>query len=97
MPKYKTKQEEIEAVQFTNPQNVLAVKSLAGHNFNLLNEPDEDDPDFIAELFATEHSEWLGVALNDWIIKDSKGNLTVLDPEEFEEKYEASGKSPSRK
>lgn len=97
MPKFRTKPFEIEAVQFTNPQNTLSIQALAGNNFNLLDQPDEDDPDVIAEVWDNLHNTWVGVKLNQWIIKGMKGEIYPCDPEVFEAKYEPSGKSPSRK
>ena len=57
-------------------------------------------PDWLKELVTVRENAVLqidtnfgivGVKPGQWVVKDSRGNLHILDPEEFHRKYEAAG------
>lgn len=89
MARFKTKPFEIEAIQF-NGDNVDELVEFTKGQFNwLLPEDRTDDPDCVAEVFDKLHSTWVGVKVNQWIIRGQKGEYYPCDPEIFEAKYEA--------
>ena len=95
MAKFRTKPFEIEAIQFTG-DNEAEIQALTGTDkFNLVDPEDRtDDPDVVAQVLDILHSTWVGVKVNQWIIKGSKGEFYPCDPEVFEAKYEAVNAPP---
>lgn len=85
--RFTTKPFEIEAILFTG-DNEDEIKQMAGKNFWLLNDINDDDPDFKAEVFDEIHSTWVGVKAGQWIIRGQKGEFYPCDPEIFAMKYE---------
>lgn len=99
--KYRTKPFEIEAMQFTgynfydvqawvgsreiSPTWIIYKFQEAGTYMNW------DDDDIVAEVYDELHSTWVGVKLDQFIIKGSKGEFYPCDPEIFNEKYEPIG------
>lgn len=88
--RFKTKPFEIEAIQFTG-DNLQVIKDWTEGQFSFVEEQerDPDELDICAEVYDMLHSTWVGVRLNQWIIKGQKGEFYPCDPEIFEAKYEA--------
>lgn len=97
--KYRTKPFEIEAVQFngSNWEEVQAFSGKRENNFgfdqNAFAEVEEywpdPEPGVVAVIWDFLHSTWVGVRINDYIIKGMKGEFYPCDPQVFEAKYEA--------
>lgn len=86
--RYRTKQMEIEAVQFDGGNFAELLNFTDKKFFPVAEEDRHDDPDIIAEVFDYLHSTWVGVKTDQFIIKGMKGEYYPCDPEVFETKYE---------
>lgn len=99
--KYKTKPFEIDAVKFTG-DNWGEVRKFVGPFDTKGVYPNghvtkfikyevtslHDDPDIIAQVYDYLHRTWVGVKINQYIIRGMKGEFYPCDPEVFEAKYE---------
>lgn len=79
----------IDAVQF-NGTNYEAVQALTGRSQFAMVDPEDrgDDPSIVAEVFDTLHSTWVGVHVDDWIIRGIQGEHYPCKPDVFEETYD---------
>lgn len=85
---YKTRPFKIEAIQFDGG-NWGELASFTDGVFYPVDEEDRgDDPDIVAEVYDKLHSTWVGVKLDQFIIKGNKGEFYPCDPEIFHAKYE---------
>jgi len=88
MNKYKLKPLEIEAVQLTNKTFRECVE-LIGHNLVDCKWDDSNrSPCFWYISFITEEGNLYNAYNEDYIIRDSSGNLSSKTKESFEEEYE---------
>ena len=90
--RYRKKPVVIEAMQF-NGTNYEDVWSFAGSGHFRMVDPEDrtDDPSIVAEVFDTLHSTWVGVHVDDWIIKGVQGEFYPCNPDVFDVTYEVSG------
>jgi hypothetical protein len=87
--KYRKKPVVIEAVQFTQADEFAPAHIMGAPFYPVAVEDRGDDPDVIAEVYDKLHSTWVGVKLNQWIIKGVQGEFYPCDPDVFEATYEA--------
>jgi hypothetical protein len=60
---------EVQALQWTG-DNVRKMQLFADTNFEVLNEPDDRDPDATASVFDHLHKTWILVHTSDWVVCD---------------------------
>lgn len=79
----------VDAVQFTG-DNEAEVQEFAGRTrFHVIHPEDRvDDPDVIAEVMDDLHSTWVGVKVNNWIIRGVAGEYYPCDEAVFANTYE---------
>lgn len=80
--RYKEKPVVVEAVQY-NGHNIDTIWEAFGTT--AIHGRDENNPDWL--IVATPFGD-RNVHVGDWIIKTSKGDLKVLDPKNFDARYE---------
>jgi hypothetical protein len=86
--KFRKKPVVIEAIQF-HGSNVSDVREFTGTLFfAVVYPPDRDDPEVVAEVWDKLHSTWVGVKLDQWIIKGVQGEFYPCDEQVFEDTYE---------
>ena len=100
--KYRTKPFEIEAIQFTG-ENWDEIQEFCGEHsasYNpLVDLPTFDhveswwpshtyEPDIVAVVWDYLHQTWVGVRINDFIIRGSRTEYYPCDPFVFDSKYE---------
>lgn len=90
--KYQKKPVVVEAIQYTgdNLEEVQEFATVEKPSFfqEIAEEDRSDDPEQIAEVWDKLHGTWVGVYLNDWIIKGIKGEFYPCNSEVFSETYE---------
>jgi len=85
--KFRTKQFEIEAVQFTG-KNPEEVSEFTNGKFHLVFPVTDETDEIVAVVFDKLHDTNVGVKAGQWIIRGMKGEYYPCDPEVFEAKYE---------
>lgn len=68
-------------------QNEAEVESLCA-NFQVLDEPCDEDPEATAQMCANPHRVWTLVYTGDWIVERIGGGFERVRAEDFEERYE---------
>ena len=88
--KYVKKPVVIDAVQF-NGTNYEQVWELTGRTHFRMVDPENrgDDPSIVAEVFDGLHNTWVGVHVDDWLIRGVRGETYPCLADVFEETYEA--------
>jgi len=95
--RFRTKPVEIEAIQFTGgDKNFGDIREFCGGRMDdkwfmpnfMLTQDIWEDRQIVAQVWDKLHSTWVGVKLNQWIIKGQKGEFYPCDPETFAWKYE---------
>jgi hypothetical protein len=88
MGTYKSKPVKIEAIQFDGGNFGELAIFTDGRFFPVDEEDRDDDPEIVAQVLDVLHSTWVGVKVDQYIIKGTKGEFYPCDPEVFREKYE---------
>lgn len=78
----------IQAIRFTG-DNVAELEGFTGGLFATVDPEDRnDDPEIVAEVFDVLHKTWVGVKLDQWIIRGVQGEFYPCDEQVFEQTYE---------
>lgn len=83
--KFRTKQFEIEAIQFTDSsiEKFYEISKFTNGQFHLVGNGDMD-----AEVYDYLHDTWVGLKKSQWIIRGMKNEYYPCDDEVFRAKYE---------
>jgi hypothetical protein len=87
--RYRKKPVVIEAVQFNGTDYERVLELTGGDYFEMVDPEDRvDDPSIVAQVFDRLHSTWVGVHVDDWIIKGVQGEFYPCKPDIFDATYE---------
>ncbi len=59
-----------------------------GADFDVFDEPSDDDPDATGQLLAGPHNVWTLVYEGDWIVQHPRGWFTRMSRDDFAAEYE---------
>lgn len=84
--KYRKRPVEVEAEQWLGDNEAVMVQWV-GDRFEVLTEPDGENPDHTAALLVDANSVRVGIEAGEWIIRDSRG-FYPCKADVFAETYE---------
>lgn len=89
MARFRKKPVEVEAVRWTGA-NEDEMRQFCGSHWDTVEPADRgDDPDHDAQVFESNHSQWISMAPGFWVIKGTRGELYPCDPQAFADVYES--------